>query len=87
MATPTVGVKVPKAAGFPKEPGPMGAAGFGVFAESLGYDSLWASEEWGVESFVELTEIACHTDAIGLGTAILNVFSRTPAVIAPFGTT
>jgi alkanesulfonate monooxygenase SsuD/methylene tetrahydromethanopterin reductase-like flavin-dependent oxidoreductase (luciferase family) len=82
MPTPTVGVKVPKAAGFPKEPGQLGAAGFGVFAEALGYDSLWASEEWGVESFVELTEIACRTDEIGLGTAILNVFSRTPAVIA-----
>ncbi|MFB6311273.1 MAG: LLM class flavin-dependent oxidoreductase [Salinirussus sp.] len=82
MATPTIGVKVPKAAGFPKEPGPMGPGGFGVYAEALGYDSLWASEEWGTESFVELTTIACHTDEIGLGTAILNVFSRTPAVIA-----
>lgn len=51
-------------------------------AENLGYDGLWMSELWGDNAFVRLTEIATHTDDIELGTAIVNVFSRTPAVLA-----
>ncbi|WP_336133439.1 LLM class flavin-dependent oxidoreductase [Natronomonas amylolytica] len=51
-------------------------------AEDLGYDGLWLGELWGASSVVRLTEIATRTDDIDLGTAILNVFSRTPAVLA-----
>jgi alkanesulfonate monooxygenase SsuD/methylene tetrahydromethanopterin reductase-like flavin-dependent oxidoreductase (luciferase family) len=51
-------------------------------AENLGYDGLWLGELWGASSVVRLTEIATRTDDIDLGTAILNVFSRTPAVLA-----
>jgi len=54
----------------------------GVRAEELGYDGLWLGELWGASSVVGLTDIAAHTDDIDLGTAILNVFSRTPAVLA-----
>lgn len=54
----------------------------GVRAESLGYDAVWASELWGGDAFVRLTQIAERTDEIGLGTAIVNVFSRTPATLA-----
>ncbi|KZN23369.1 luciferase [Haladaptatus sp. R4] len=53
-----------------------------VRAETLGYDGLWLGELWGTSSVVQLTDIAAHTDTVVLGTAIVNVFSRTPAVLA-----
>lgn len=51
-------------------------------AESLGYDAVWTPELWGTHAFVRLTEIALATDDINLGTAIVNVFSRSAAVLA-----
>jgi alkanesulfonate monooxygenase SsuD/methylene tetrahydromethanopterin reductase-like flavin-dependent oxidoreductase (luciferase family) len=51
-------------------------------AEALGYDGLWLGELWGASAVVRLAEIAARTDEIELGTAILNVFSRTPALLA-----
>lgn len=53
-----------------------------VRAESLEYDNIWLTELWGENSFVQLTEIANETEEIGLGTAIVNVYSRSPAVLA-----
>ncbi|WP_424003935.1 LLM class flavin-dependent oxidoreductase [Haloarcula salina] len=53
-----------------------------VEAETHGYDSVWLNELWGASSVVELTDIATRTDEIEIGTAILNVFSRSPAVLA-----
>lgn len=53
-----------------------------VRAEALGYDGLWLGELWGTSSVVQLTDIAAHTETVDLGTAIVNVFSRTPAVLA-----
>jgi len=51
-------------------------------ADELGYDSFWLPEAWGWEVFSLLTEIAVHTKRIRLGTGIINVFSRTPGLIA-----
>lgn len=51
-------------------------------AEELGYDSVWMVELWGANAFVELTQIATQTTSIEVGTAIANVFSRSPAVLA-----
>ena len=53
-----------------------------VRAEELGYDGLWLGELWGTSAVVQLTAIAVQTDDVALGTAIINVFSRTPAVLA-----
>lgn len=53
-----------------------------VKAEMWGYDSVWMGELWGTSSVVKLTEIACRTERIDIGTAILNVYSRSPAVLA-----
>ncbi len=53
-----------------------------VRAETLGYDGLWLGELWGTSSVVQLTDIAVRTDTVELGTAIVNVYSRTPAVLA-----
>jgi alkanesulfonate monooxygenase SsuD/methylene tetrahydromethanopterin reductase-like flavin-dependent oxidoreductase (luciferase family) len=53
-----------------------------VRAEQLDYDGVWLGELWGASSVVHLADIAAHTDAIAIGSAILNVYSRTPAVLA-----
>lgn len=51
-------------------------------ADELGYDSFWVPEAWGYEVFSLLTEMACHTKRIKLGTGIANVFSRSPGLLA-----
>lgn len=51
-------------------------------ADELGYDSFWIPEAWGYEVFPLLTEIALHTKRIKLGTGIVNVFSRSHALLA-----
>ena len=51
-------------------------------ADELGYDSFWVPEAWGYESFPVLTEMALATKRIKLGTGIVNVFSRSPGLIA-----
>lgn len=53
-----------------------------INAEKWGYDSVWMGELWGTSSVVKLTEIACRTEEIEIGTAILNIYSRSPAVLA-----
>ena len=56
-------------------------------AEDLGVESVWVAEAWGRDAFSMLTHLALATKKIGLGTAIVNVFSRTPGVLAmTFGT-
>jgi len=51
-------------------------------ADELGYDSFWLPEAWGYEIFSLLAEMAVATKRIKLGTGIVNVFSRTPGLIA-----
>jgi alkanesulfonate monooxygenase SsuD/methylene tetrahydromethanopterin reductase-like flavin-dependent oxidoreductase (luciferase family) len=51
-------------------------------ADDLGYDSFWLPEAWGYEIFSLLAEMAVKTKRIKLGTGIVNVFSRTPGLIA-----
>ena len=53
-----------------------------ILADELGYDSFWVPEAWGYEAFTVLTEIACKTKRIKLGTSIVNVYSRSPASMA-----
>jgi F420-dependent oxidoreductase-like protein len=51
-------------------------------ADRLGYDIVWIAEAYGWDAFTVLTDIACKTERIKLGTGIVNVFSRSPALIA-----
>jgi|AntDeeMinimDraft_4_1070355.scaffolds.fasta_scaffold00085_61 alkanesulfonate monooxygenase SsuD/methylene tetrahydromethanopterin reductase-like flavin-dependent oxidoreductase (luciferase family) len=53
-----------------------------IEVEELGYDSIWMGELWGTSSVIKLSEIAARTNEVKIGTAIVNVFSRTPAVLA-----
>lgn len=51
-------------------------------ADELGYDSIWIPEAWAYEAFSLLTEIAIKTKHIKVATGIVNVFSRSPGVLA-----
>jgi len=51
-------------------------------AEALGYDSIWIPEAWGRDAFTLLAALAVRTTSIRLATGIVNVFSRTPAIVA-----
>jgi alkanesulfonate monooxygenase SsuD/methylene tetrahydromethanopterin reductase-like flavin-dependent oxidoreductase (luciferase family) len=68
--------------GFRLPHGPIPPAELAARAESLGYASVWVGELWGDDAFVELASAAAATERVGLGTAIVNVYSRTPAVLA-----
>ena len=57
-------------------------ASFAERAESLGYHSLWTGELWTRDGFIALTEAATQTEDIDLGTAIANVYGRSPATLA-----
>lgn len=51
-------------------------------ADRLGYDTVWIAEVYGWDGFTVLTDLANHTERIKLGTGIVNVYSRSPALIA-----
>jgi alkanesulfonate monooxygenase SsuD/methylene tetrahydromethanopterin reductase-like flavin-dependent oxidoreductase (luciferase family) len=55
---------------------------FAVRCEDLGYDACWTGELWGQDAFVTLTAVADAVSRIDLGTAIVNVFSRSAATLA-----
>ena len=56
--------------------------GLAQFAESLGYDMVWVPEGGGSDSITRLAAFAGATRTVRLGTGILPVFSRTPALTA-----
>jgi F420-dependent oxidoreductase-like protein len=51
-------------------------------ADHLGFDSVWIPEAWGRDAFTLLAALAMDTRSIRLATGIVNVFSRTPAIVA-----
>ncbi len=51
-------------------------------ADQLGVESIWAAEAWGREAVVGLTQLVLNTKRAKIGTAILNVFSRSPGLMA-----
>ena len=51
-------------------------------AEALGFESVWMPEAYGTDAVSILGALAARTERIRLGTGIVNVFSRTPALLA-----
>src|SRR4051794_6067454 len=51
-------------------------------AESAGYDSVWAAEAYGSDTATVLAWIAAQTETIKIGSAILQMPGRTPAMTA-----
>lgn len=52
------------------------------YAESLGYDSVWTAEAYGSDAVTPLAYLAAITSKIRLGTAIMQIPARTPAMTA-----
>jgi F420-dependent oxidoreductase-like protein len=51
-------------------------------AERLGFDSVWTAEAYGSDAVTPLAWIAARTTKIRLGTAIMQMPARTPAMTA-----
>lgn len=51
-------------------------------ADRLGFDSVWTAEAYGSDAVTPLTWIGAQTQRIRLGTAILQMPARTPAMTA-----
>lgn len=51
-------------------------------AERLGYHSIWTAEAWGSDAVTPLTWLAAKTERIQVGTAIMQMPARTPAMTA-----
>ena len=51
-------------------------------AESLGFDSAWTAEAYGNDAVTTATWIAAKTEKIKVGTAIMQMPARTPAMTA-----
>jgi F420-dependent oxidoreductase-like protein len=64
------------------EPRSPGAAEFAVAAERIGVASLWVPEVWGYDALTGLAFLAAKTTDIGLGTFVVQLGSRSPALLA-----
>lgn len=51
-------------------------------AEAKGFHSVWLAESWGHDAIALLSHLGARTERVKLGTAIVNVYSRTPALLA-----
>jgi len=51
-------------------------------AEKLGVDSVWSAEAWGTDGVAPLAFLAARTERIFLGTGILQISARVPAMTA-----
>jgi F420-dependent oxidoreductase-like protein len=61
---------------------PMDALPLVHEAERLGFDSVWTAEAYGSDGITPLTWIGAQTSRIKLGTGILQMPARTPAMTA-----
>lgn len=50
--------------------------------EQAGLDTVWVAEAYGFDSPTLMGYLAARTETIEIGSAILNVYSRTPALLA-----
>ena len=49
--------------------------------EAAGVDMIWIPEAYGFDAVSLLGFLAATTDTVGLGSGILNTYSRTPAAL------
>ncbi len=53
-----------------------------IEAERLGVDCLWTAEAWAHDVMTPLAYLAAKTEKIHLGTSIMQIGTRTPALVA-----
>ena len=61
---------------------PREAADSVAALERAGLDTVWVAEVYGFDSPTLMGYLAARTETVEIGSAILNVYSRTPGVIA-----
>lgn len=54
---------------------------YAELAEHTGYDRIWAPETWGRDAVTTLALAADRLEQVGLGTSIVNVYARSPALL------
>jgi F420-dependent oxidoreductase-like protein len=64
------------------EPRLPGSIEFALAAEQLGVASLWIPEVWGYDALTGLAYLAAKTSSIELGTFVVQLGSRSPALLA-----
>jgi F420-dependent oxidoreductase-like protein len=64
------------------EPRTPGAAEFAAAVEAIGVASLWVPEVWGYDALTGLAYLAAKTSSIKLGTFVVQLGSRSPALLA-----
>ena len=52
-------------------------------AERLGYSVVWAAEAYGSDAVTVLSWIGAHTSTIDVGSAVLQIPARSPAISTP----
>ncbi len=62
--------------------GPAAVVALAQEAERLGYDSVWAAEAYGSDSPSVLAWVGARTERIALGSAVMQIPGRTPAMTA-----
>ena len=51
-------------------------------ADRLGFAAVWAAEAWGSDAVSVLSWLAAHTERVDVGSAIMQIPARTPAMTA-----
>src|ERR1700751_499972 len=64
------------------EPRLPGAPEFAAAGESIGVTSLWVPEVWGYDALTGLAYLAAKTSTVELGTFVVQLGSRSPALLA-----
>jgi F420-dependent oxidoreductase-like protein len=55
---------------------------FVVEAERLGVGQVWVAETWGQDALTQLAFLAARTESVQLGSGIVQIGARTPAMLA-----
>jgi F420-dependent oxidoreductase-like protein len=58
------------------------AAEEAVAFEAAGLDAIWVPEAYGMDAISILGYVAARTDRLEIGTGVVNVYSRTPTLLA-----
>jgi probable F420-dependent oxidoreductase len=67
---------------LPDERGVHETVELAKWAESAGFDDIWFADNSGIDSLTLAASVSMITERVRIGTAIIPVFTRTPAVLA-----
>ena len=74
-----VGVRLPQPH---EEPAQDTVTEYAKLADREGIDSVWFSESYGRNLVPGMTQAAAETDAVDIGAGVINIYSRSPALVA-----